>query len=494
VARAELVEHHRRGGQEKEGIVSAFRLPFEADYVAPKNGATLLAALPFDLDEPTGPGRPLPFDLEPEPEAAPAISWTDLILHDAPHCRIIGESGSGKTTIAQVLAAKTDGQITIVDPLWESATWGGLPGAMISPTGDFALIRAAIQSITEELHHRIGKLQTGEARSFPRLTIIWDEVPLCVSEVKEAGPLIRALGNFGRHANMHMIGMSQSTTVGSWGLEGYGDAASNFASIYLGKNAVAHDPTLAGVDHPAVLEWRDNIYPLDMSGMRQAGEVDAQEQLRSHPEKIFQLPPPKPPAELSTRLERRRRKRLYRQVRKALREKLTALSTELAPAKPLPPSFNVNLPESTKVETSAPSVHNYLDLQPLAEAVTRSAEQHKLALAEQGEQHKQALELSTAQQQQTATGLHELATAVKDGLAAQAPPVVNLDGLHALAAAIVKLVETLAQQKAPVVNVPAPVVNVAAPVIHMPPREKIVHVVERDRQGNLTRVVPQRQE
>jgi hypothetical protein len=237
----------------------------------------------FSWDESYGPNI---FHAPETPTPPPPIDWTAIVLGQAVHVMVVGPTSSGKTTIAQVLAAKAPGQLAIIDPLWEPSTWGGLPGAAVTGSGDFEPIRKAIEALNRELHRRMGLLQKGNQR-FPQLNIIWDEVPLCVSEVKEAGELIRSLGNFGRHANMHMIGMSQSDRVGSWGLEGYGDASENFTHILLGSKAIERDPTLAGVDHPAVVDWQGQLFPIDMTAVRELGEVEAQPTLAQRTRDVF---------------------------------------------------------------------------------------------------------------------------------------------------------------------------------------------------------------
>jgi len=241
---------------------------------------------PLWMDEVT---RPVPESL-PSPE--PEIGWTDILLRHAPHTRIVGPSGAGKTTIAQVLAAMAPGKITIIDPVWSAETWGGLPAATVDDNGGYDQIRSALLGLLEEMRKRSVELREGKKEhDFEPLWIIWDEVPNTVGELPRlAGKVLKRLSNFGRHVGIHLIGMGQSETVRNWGLEGSGDTAENFASVFLGQKAVNRMPELAGVDHPAVLEWQGILRPFSMAGMREMGEVEAQRILASHPDKIFQLP------------------------------------------------------------------------------------------------------------------------------------------------------------------------------------------------------------
>jgi hypothetical protein len=260
-------------------IDSGLRLPFEAE-----------------SPDPEVPNEPLPFDLEPEAAPAAPVDWLQVCTQEVTHLLVVGPTKSGKTTIAEVIAAAVPGRIDLLDPLWQPNHWGGLPAATVSPSGDFGPIREAIADLTAELHRRIAQIQKGtagfgettEGNEFERLTVLWDEVPLCVAQIREAGEFVRAMGNFGRHVNMHLMMMGQSARVGSFGLEGFGDALENFSTIYLGTKAIEKVPEWRGMDHPAVLEWQGTLIPIDMRPMRELA-VQARKALAKQPEKVLRL-------------------------------------------------------------------------------------------------------------------------------------------------------------------------------------------------------------
>lgn len=257
----------------------------------PKSNGAMLATLPFDLWEVAPP---------PAEPIQPEFDWLSIVLNGSPHSLILGPTSSGKTTVAQVIAAAAlkIGKILLIDPLWTPETWGGLPAATMSDDGSFAPIENTLLGLRDEANRRQAMVKKSH-QQYERLTVIWDEVPNSVQQIDErkesknkglVGDLIRRLGNYGRHFNMHLVMLSQSRRVEAFGLSGSGDTLTNFSVIYLGTAATDRDPSLKGTDHPAVIDWLDRVYPFDMSQVRQAGEVDAQKILAENPDSIFKLP------------------------------------------------------------------------------------------------------------------------------------------------------------------------------------------------------------
>lgn len=229
-------------------------------------GATLAATSQEVAAIPTSRVKPEPKATALHKDIMPHDAWWKIATQDALHIRLIGPSGWGKSVIAQALASEFDGKLIIIDPVWKRGNWGGLPAVTVDAGGEFGPIEAALNAIIREMKDRGAHLQTVDNPTFERLTILFDEVPDTVTELPEqAGLLVRRLGQRGRHGNMHLIGMGQSERVKAWGLEGYGDAAENFATIYLGSKAIKRLPEhLRDVQaYPAVLEWRGKEIPID---------------------------------------------------------------------------------------------------------------------------------------------------------------------------------------------------------------------------------------
>lgn len=220
--------------------------------------------------QPSAPAaRPLQAPAKPaHPPLTPQAVWWSIVTKEAVHVRLIGPTNSGKSVLAQALAQAFDGKLCIIDPVWQMGNWGGLPAVTVDADGEYGPIKEALERIIAEMKRRGAQLQTEQAPTFERITILFDEVPDTVTELPDhAGLLVRRLGQRGRHANMHLIGMAQSERVKAWGIEGYGDAAENFATIYLGQKAIDRMAWLAdATPYPAVLEWRGKSMPIDTHG------------------------------------------------------------------------------------------------------------------------------------------------------------------------------------------------------------------------------------
>jgi hypothetical protein len=229
----------------------------------------------------TGETEPLKEEAPTEPPQAPAIvlpltapslsltEWLSMVNDhpdDAPHTLIIGTSGTGKTTIAQAIAATRSGYLVILDPKWQPGRWGGLPAIPIDDDGKYTQIEAAIKALLGELNTRLVSLKSG-ASDFPELTIIAEELPTLISECPSAATLFKQVGRLGRELRIRVVGLSQSDRVKSLGVSGEGDAIDNYTMIRLGKTAVALVPDAHSLTRPAVLAWQGKNYLMLLDGV-----------------------------------------------------------------------------------------------------------------------------------------------------------------------------------------------------------------------------------
>ena len=185
---------------------------------------------------------------------------------DAPHTLIVGTTGTGKTTLAQAIAAARTGKVVILDPKWKPGKWGGAPAVPIDGDGTYAQIETAIQSLLAELNRRLVAMKRGTS-DFEPLTIIAEELPTLVDECPSAPTLFKQMGRLGRELRIRLIGLSQSERVRSLGIEGEGDAKDNYAIIRLGKAAITVLPETRQLARPAALAWHGDHYPLDLDGV-----------------------------------------------------------------------------------------------------------------------------------------------------------------------------------------------------------------------------------
>lgn len=202
------------------------------------------------------------------PRVLPMATWWPIVTAQAVHVRLIGPTSSGKSIMAQALASYFPGQLVILDPVAGPDAWGGLPVITTDDELSYAPLRQACDALLKEMKRRVRERRVSGAVP-ERLTILFDEVPDTVTELPDtAGVFIRRMAQRGRHSAMHLIGMAQSERVRSWGLEGYGDAAESFATVYLGAKAIERLPWVADVQQfPAVLEWRGKLTAIDTTGL-----------------------------------------------------------------------------------------------------------------------------------------------------------------------------------------------------------------------------------
>lgn len=192
-------------------------------------------------------------------------------ITETPHWLIVGETGSGKTTLAQALVAARSGYVAILDPKWRPGKWGGAPVVPIDDDGEYRGIEQALQAILHELQIRLTALKQGQD-DFAPLTIVIEELPTVVDECPTARKVVLRLGQLGRELQIHVIGLSQGYGVEDLGLKGRADNKANFGTIRLGAAAIKVSREAAQQTRPAVLEHRGNWRMLDTRELTRLAE------------------------------------------------------------------------------------------------------------------------------------------------------------------------------------------------------------------------------
>jgi energy-coupling factor transporter ATP-binding protein EcfA2 len=157
---------------------------------------------------------------------------------------IIGNSGAGKSTVAQYLAYTVGGKVRVLECEGTPDDWIGLE--VIGRGEDWGAIDAAMQAESEELSRRIliRNEQGDKALIGTDEVTIVEEYPEVTQKCDSATDWFERHGRRGRKAKRFIICLSQYDRVSAWGLEGKSDLGDCFYRLRLSKTAVNHAKSL----------------------------------------------------------------------------------------------------------------------------------------------------------------------------------------------------------------------------------------------------------
>ncbi|HYX19055.1 MAG TPA: ATP-binding protein [Nostoc sp.] len=218
-------------------------------------------------------------EIQPKSALPQDLQTIDLLeAIDGKHIFIIGDTGTGKSSLAQWLAYRLGGEVTVYDPDASPDEWQGLK--VIGRKGNFEAIQEAMEADLEELQRRIELRGESGDKALVGLesTTIAEEFPLLASEVDIASDWLIKHGNRGRKPKRCIIALSQTDAVKSLGIEGEGQARKNFRYVRLGKFAVDHAKKLGDVSLEAWLKtgkYRCMVddQPCQLPDTKQYGQV-----------------------------------------------------------------------------------------------------------------------------------------------------------------------------------------------------------------------------
>ena len=178
---------------------------------------------------------------------------TDIIAAiEGKQVMVIGEMGTGKSTIAQYLAYTVGGRVKVYECEGTPTDWLGLE--VIGKGEDWAGIERGMMLDLEDLSDQM-KLRTERGDSAldgTERVIIVEEYPELVSKVPSSGEWLERHARRGRKARRFTVLLSQYDRVAAWGLEGKSDLADAFYRIRLGKKASSHAKSLKNT---ALVDW-----------------------------------------------------------------------------------------------------------------------------------------------------------------------------------------------------------------------------------------------
>lgn len=161
-------------------------------------------------------------------------------VDDNPHILIVGNSGSGKTVLAQLIAATRPGKVVILDQKrpkgWEGPKWGGLPYVGRDLDGGFSAMEDALAAVVEEMNERYQRQETA-TEPFQQLTVILDEAKNTLEEMPGLADYYRKIVSIGREVGVRLILISTTDRARKLGFDGEADSLDSFTWVRLGDFA-----------------------------------------------------------------------------------------------------------------------------------------------------------------------------------------------------------------------------------------------------------------
>lgn len=178
---------------------------------------------------------------------------TDIIAAtEGKQVMVIGEMGTGKSTIAQYYACSGGGRVKVYKCEYTPTDWVGLE--VVGKGEDWVSIERGMIEDLEDLSNQM-KLRTERGDSAldgTERVIIVEEYPELVTKVASSGEWLERHARRGRKARRFTVLLSQYDRVAASGLEGKSDLADAFYRLRLGKKAIAHAKSLK---NNALVDW-----------------------------------------------------------------------------------------------------------------------------------------------------------------------------------------------------------------------------------------------
>lgn len=169
-------------------------------------------------------------------------------IDDHPHILIVGNSGAGKTVLAQLIVGTRPGKVVVLDPKrpkgWEGPKWGGLPYVSRDPDGSYRSMVAALSQVVAEMNDRYQRQETA-TEPFQQLTVVLDEAKNSLEECPELADQYRLIVSIGREVGVRLVLISTTDRARKLGFDGEADSLDSFTWVRLGDFAVRVLPEVA---------------------------------------------------------------------------------------------------------------------------------------------------------------------------------------------------------------------------------------------------------
>ena len=178
-----------------------------------------------------------------------------------PHLMILGETGSGKSTVCKYLVSQVNAPCLIIDPHASPTDWRGF--TVIGSGRNYGDIANEFERLANLMQIRYEARDKGISQFDPLIVII-DEFPAIASSLgKGATDTVKLLAREARKVSIRMCLLSQGAEVKTLGLEGEGSIRECFAMLRLGNFALSHGKSLKDKNIGEALENSDRPAMLD---------------------------------------------------------------------------------------------------------------------------------------------------------------------------------------------------------------------------------------
>lgn len=213
------------------------------------------------------------------------FDWNDFSVnaHIYPHIRIIGKTGSGKTTLATYLAKLLPGRLEVITVKDGEHKWGqtlvtGVPF-------NYDAIRDRLEFLLNDMYARYADIENGcQLDATPTLpngkvnefysqrlhshNVVLDEWRIISQKILEiknpktkevirpgATNIVKDLLTIARQSGIRLICLSQGEQVAEWGFQGSSSLLECFTTIRLGQFAIDHAMSLRSRMRSQEWEW-----------------------------------------------------------------------------------------------------------------------------------------------------------------------------------------------------------------------------------------------
>ncbi|MFM7888156.1 MAG: helicase HerA domain-containing protein [Pseudanabaena sp.] len=181
--------------------------------------------------------------LAPIDAPAPPLALSDIKKAlSKPHILVLGETGSGKSTLVKFLVSESSAPAIVLDSHAALDDWQGMN--VIGMGRNYAAIGQAVSQLVSFMDTRYQARSNGQKQFEPLLVLI-DEFPAAAANLGKAfTDNIMLLVREARKVSIRLIILSQGSEVKTLGIEGQGSIRECFAIVSLGKFATDRAKTL----------------------------------------------------------------------------------------------------------------------------------------------------------------------------------------------------------------------------------------------------------